>query len=68
MVESYKEHKKGTLARKEIYEALQKGKKVELTIKDKKYNFNNMQFAGSTIFLDVKETIVDYFFFFYLIR
>ena len=57
MIESYKEHKKGTLARKEIYEALQEGKKVELTIKDKKYNFNNMQFAGSPIFLDVRENL-----------
>tara|TARA_R110001606_G_scaffold5208_4_gene24309 strand:+ start:139 stop:1905 length:1767 start_codon:yes stop_codon:yes gene_type:complete len=57
MIEAYKEHKKGTLARKEIYEALQEGKKVDLTIKDKKYNFNNMQFAGSPIFLDVNENL-----------
>ena len=57
MVEAYKEHNKGTLVRKEMYEALQEGKKVDLTIKDKKYNFNNMQFAGSPIFLDVKENL-----------
>ena len=57
MIEAYKENKKGTLARKEIYEALQEGKKVDLTIKDKKYNFNNMQFAGSPIFLDVNENL-----------
>lgn len=57
MIEAYKENKKGTLARKEIYEAIQEGKKVDLTIKDKKYNFNNMQFAGSPIFLDVTENL-----------
>lgn len=57
MIESYKEHKKGTSVRKEIYEALQAGKKVDLTIKDKMYNFNNMQFAGSPIFLDVRENL-----------
>ena len=57
MVEAYKEHKEGTLVRKEMYEAIQAGKKVDLTIKNKKYNFNNMQFAGSPIFLDVKENL-----------
>jgi hypothetical protein len=57
MIEAYKENKKGTLARKEIYEAIQEGKKGDLTIKDKKYNFNNMQFAGSPIFLDVTENL-----------
>lgn len=57
MIESYKEHKKGTLVRKEIYEALQEGKEVSLTVKDKMYNYNNMQFAGSPVFLDVKENL-----------
>ena len=57
LLESYKENKKGTLQRKEIYEALQQGKEVKLVIKDKLHNFNNMQFAGSPIFLDVRENL-----------
>ena len=57
LLESYKDNKKGTNKRKEIYEALQQGKEVTLTIKDKMYNFNNMQFAGSPVFLNVRENL-----------
>ena len=57
LLESYKENKEATLKRKEIYEAILAGKKVELRIKKKMYNFNNVQYAGSPVFMDVRENL-----------
>lgn len=57
LLESYKENKEATNKRKEIYEAIVAGKKVEMVVKNKMYNFNNIQFAGSPVFMDVRENL-----------